>query len=114
MAKVFRLRSARDFKFLYQGGKRTESPSFRVFIKKNSMPHSRFAFVAPKSINKRATVRNRLRRRASEWVRRHPELLNASCDTLILFKKEAVLMPRQQFYEEFKKTIERAFQISFD
>lgn len=110
MEKVVALRASADFRLLYRWGRKTESPLFRIIVRRNTLSHSRLAFVAAKAINKRATVRNRLRRRAREWVRKHVSAPSEPVDMGIFFKKEAVIAPRKLFYGELEQTIKQALR----
>ena len=107
MDKKRHLRENKDFYRLFRSGKRFESPLFRVVVKPNALLYSRWAFIAPKSLDKRSTARNRLRRRAREWIRKHTENTSGRYDAAILFKKAALQAPRQKFYEELDKTIRK-------
>ncbi|GEM_PF-2759980 len=59
LAKKFRLRSA-DFK--KEKGKAIKAPHLLFRVQSTTFPFSRFAVVVPKSIDRRATRRNALRR----------------------------------------------------
>lgn len=107
MKKLGRLAQARDFKLLLGRGRRIESPLFRVVVRPNRLPFSRFAFVAARAVEKRSVVRNRLRRRAREWIRARAPLTLPSVDCAIIFKKEAAKAKRDDFYEELRKTTGR-------
>lgn len=107
MKKVYRLAAEKDFKQLFSKGRRTESSLFRAVARKNNLEFSRFAFVAPKTVEKRAVIRNRLRRRAREWTRKHLGLIPRSLDLALIFKKEAVHAPKKLFYEELAQIITR-------
>lgn len=45
-------------------------------------------------------MRNRLRRRAREWVRMHGTSLPEPVDIALFFKKEAVRATKKEFYED--------------
>ena len=80
---------------------------FLLIYLPNSYGRSRFVFITPRTLDKRSTVRNRLRRRAREWVRKNVFLLKPR-DVVIICKKETVIASRQQFYEELAKIFTRA------
>ncbi len=107
MQKMHRLQSRRDFALLFRHGKRIEHPFFRVVIQGNTLGYARFAFVAARTVEKRAVVRNRLRRRAREWFRTHPLLLSLPIDIALIFKKPLVTAPRKHVYEELEKITQR-------
>lgn len=100
--RIYSLKGEADFRQLFRKGQRFESVFFRLLVGKNLVEHSRFAFITPRSLDKRSTVRNRLRRRAREWVRKNP-VLSKPKDVAIIFKKEAVGATRKKFYEELDK-----------
>lgn len=67
----------------------------------------RLAVVTPRSTDKRATKRNLLRRRANEWFRKNLHEFSEGLDVVLFVKKDAVHLPRKQFYEELQKIISR-------
>jgi|SRR3989344_4065119 len=103
MRKLHRLNRPKDFKLLFRSGRRIDSPLFRIISRKNDLDYGRFAFVAPRSIEKRSSVRNSLKRRSREWLRKEPDLLREPLDNAIIFKKEACSATRKEFYEELEK-----------
>ena len=72
--RIYSLTDKDDFRQLFRSGQRLGSGFFRLITRKNSIGHSRFAFITPSSLDKRSTVRNRLRRRAREWIRKNAVL----------------------------------------
>jgi ribonuclease P protein component len=107
MRRRFRLSKRNDFKPLFTDGKRIESSLFRLAYRRNLIGHVRLALVTSRSVDKRATVRNRLRRRAKEWLRAQEERMRQPLDVAIIFKKEAAKAPRKKFYEELKRSFNR-------
>lgn len=106
MKQTHRLRGQQEFKDLFRRGRRIEALFFHLMVRKNSISRLRLGCVASRAVDKRATVRNRLRRRAREWVMREARLRHSSCDVAIIFKKSASVASRAKLYEE----LERAFQ----
>lgn len=102
MKRQYRLGLPQNFKTLFRKGKRVETSFLRVTILENRLSHARLALVAPRAIEKRAVLRNRLRRRTSEWIRRSA-VLGLSLDIAIFFKREAISAPRGKLYEELRK-----------
>lgn len=100
MIKMHRLQSAKDFRALFRTGHRKESRFFKISIRPNNHSFSRFAFITPKSIDKRAVIRNRLRRRCREWVRTHLSSPFPPVDIALFFKKDAKNAPKKEFYED--------------
>ena len=103
MNKIFSLTAEEDFSLVIRRGRRAENQFFRMSWILNNLNLSRYAFVVPKSVDKRATVRNRLRRMAKEWVRKNIQKRNIHQDMIISIKKESLNLPRNKFYEELAK-----------
>lgn len=96
------LTNAVDLRQLFRKGQKLESEFFRLLSRENFKGYGRFVFVTPRSLDKRSTVRNRLRRRAREWIRKNIPLAKSN-DTAVFFKKEAITAPKSKFYEELAK-----------
>ncbi len=60
---------APDIRLLLRKGKRLHDPMFQLIYHKNNLSVSRFAFIVSTKIDKRATVRNRIKRLLRESVR---------------------------------------------
>ena len=104
--RIYSLTDKDDFRQLFRSGQRLGSGFFRLITRKNSIGHSRFAFITPSSLDKRSTVRNRLRRRAREWIRKNA-VLDKPSDVAVTFKKESLAATKNQFYEELAKIFSR-------
>jgi ribonuclease P protein component len=71
-----------DFDFVYRTGKRLSSLHFTAFVRTNELARSRFGFSIKKALG-RAVVRNRIRRRLRELVRRRRQEIPAGWDIVI-------------------------------
>lgn len=107
MRKRFRLRVHKDFALLYRYGTRTQPPFFRLLMRPNALSHARFVFVVPKAVARRAVTRNRLRRRAREWVRHRDDLMKKPADFSIIFKKGAENLSAKELYEELHRVFKK-------
>lgn len=103
MWRNFRLTRKADFKLLFGRGKRVDSPFLRLVYRQNSIGHVRLALITPRSIEKRSVLRNRLRRRTREWMRRRDELLDRPIDVAVIFKRASLGVAKKRFYEELEK-----------
>ncbi len=90
-----------------RAGRRIDAPLLRLIYRKNSALHGRFAFIIPKAVDKRSAARNRIRRRAREWVRVQPRILAAPFDIAIFFDKKAAAAPRRALKENLETVFER-------
>lgn len=102
MITIHRLGSAKDFRVLFRLGRRREFRFFKLIYLPNKLSFSRFAFITPKTVDKRAVVRNRLRRRCREWIRKSLIPLPRALDIAITFKKDAHKATRKEFYADLK------------
>jgi ribonuclease P protein component len=69
LPKLNRLIKKRDFEMVFKKG-RGFKEGFLVFrVAKNNFKNSRFGFVVGKSVSKKATIRNRIKRRLRELVK---------------------------------------------
>ena len=99
MKQMYRLRLRKDIETVIRHGSRMDTPLLRAVALKNSAGHLRMALVVSRATEKHAVVRNRIRRRAREWVRTHPDILALPFDLVFIFKKQAVTSPRIAFYD---------------
>lgn len=86
------------------------SPYFILKATRNTLSYHRFAFVVSKRIDKRAVVRNRLKRilREIAYVSSLPYPLGM--DILFIVKKNFSQVDNVRMQEEVKKSIERVSQ----
>lgn len=85
---------------IFTKGQKREFRLLRIVFLKNSLARARFAVVVPKAVDKRAVVRNRLRRRASERIRTKSDVIKHPLDFAVILKKGAGSVARKELYEE--------------
>ena len=88
--KDFRLRTASEFKKVYQGGAKRISRSFVLFVLKNNLAHSRFGLTTPRKLGK-AHDRNRLRRRVREILRTSRPAIPDGFDFVVNPRRSAIV-----------------------
>ncbi len=69
-AQKHRLRLRKDFEHLFAQGKTVHSSTFSLKFINNSSTENRFAVVVSTKVSKKATVRNLIKRRLREIIRR--------------------------------------------
>lgn len=89
---------------------RIESALFRISIRPWKLGSRRFVFIVPKSVDKRAVVRNILKRRARELVRKHPDLLSRYVEVVVVSKKDIINATRKEFYKELERLLRLAIR----
>ena len=68
LPKLNRISSSFDIRRLQRLGKHYHFPLLNLTISKNALDHSRFVFIVPKKLDKRAVRRNRTKRLLREAV----------------------------------------------
>ncbi len=107
LSRKYRLSRTNDIRAVLKGGRRSVYPPFRIFSLANNLSYSRFAFVTPKTVSKKAVTRNTLRRRGAEWIRANRIHLSYRKDFVIFFSKEAGVIPRHSLYEYLEGAFNR-------
>ncbi len=97
---AYRLKKDEDFQKLALGGKYTYSGYFTLKYKPNKLEHSRFGFVISTKIDKRATVRNRLKRQIREIIRLKLAKIPQGYDIMLVPKKAALDLNYEQLDNE--------------
>lgn len=106
MKRKTRLHTSAEIIATIRYGRKFVAPAFSVFARKNDRTNLRIACIVPTTFSKQATERNRIRRRAREWVLRSP-IHAKPLDVVIIFRKEAREMPRRKFYEMLSNTFKK-------
>lgn len=84
LLKKYRLKKSGDIKGVLKFG-RTDREGFLILkTRKNDLGASRFAFLISLKISKKATVRNKLKRRLSEFIRLSLPLIKNNIDAVLI------------------------------
>ncbi|MBZ9571746.1 ribonuclease P protein component [Patescibacteria group bacterium] len=67
--KESRLKKSKDFEKVFRAGRGFKEDFLFLKIIKNNLNHSRFGFMVSKKLSKKATLRNKMKRRLRELVR---------------------------------------------
>jgi ribonuclease P protein component len=69
LAKLNRIKKKKDFETIFKKGKSLKSGFLVLRALKNDLKQNRFAFVVSQKVSKKATARNKVRRRLSEIIK---------------------------------------------
>jgi len=84
LAKTNRLKKQKDFERIFKKGKGTKE-GFLVFrMIKNNFANSRFGFVVGKNVSKKANVRNKIKRRMRESLRKKIKEIRGGVDGVFI------------------------------
>jgi len=81
--------------------------SFLLKVAKNDLPYNRFGFVVRKSVDKRSTVRNKIKRLLRSCIEEMFAQIHTGYDMLFLLNGSILEMKREDLYNqvhEFLKT----------
>ena len=86
--KNFRLRTAAEFKRVYEKGAKRIARLFVVFALRNGLEYSRFGLTTPRKLGK-AHVRNRMKRRVREILRTSSAAIPTGFDFVVNPRRSA-------------------------
>lgn len=90
LSKKYRLQKDKDFDLVFKKGKNLDSEFLFLKLRKNDLEISRFGFILSKKISKNATVRNKIKRRLREVVRKELGNIKSGFDIIIVAKPRIV------------------------
>jgi len=96
LRKKFRLKKKKDFAEVLKKGKSRRENFLILKILKNDLILTRVGFVVGKKISKKATVRNKIKRRLREAVKTYITKINSGYDLVFLAEKG---IEEKSFYE---------------
>lgn len=86
LAKKYRITQEKDFKQIFSKGQIYFSPFFNIKVLKNNLVCSRFAIIISNKISKKATVRNKFKRRLRSVIYQNLANIKKEYDILVLTK----------------------------
>jgi ribonuclease P protein component len=102
-----RLLHRAEYDAVYSEGKRRASREFTVFLRRNTLPISRFGWSIKKALGN-AVRRNRIRRRLREILRLHRGEIAQGWDIVIHPRRSAATAPFAALTAELLKLLPRA------
>ncbi|MDD5043723.1 MAG: ribonuclease P protein component [Patescibacteria group bacterium] len=104
LPKNHRLTKTRDFDAVFKKGRGCYLQTLGVKCAPNHLAISRFGFIVPVKISKKATKRNYLKRQLREIIRLNIKSIKTSYDCAVL-AREGIL---EKNYQELKTELEQA------
>ncbi|KPJ55541.1 hypothetical protein AMJ49_06885 [Parcubacteria bacterium DG_74_2] len=84
LVKQNRLKNKRDFDIVFKEGKGFKEDFLFLKIKDNDLEFSRFGIVVSKKISNKAVIRNKIKRRLREILRRKIDKLKKGVDVILI------------------------------
>jgi ribonuclease P protein component len=100
-----------DFEAVHRGGQRRSSPQFAIFYRANSLSRSRFGISVKKALGS-AVVRNRIRRRIREILRRNRSEYPSGWDIVIHPRRSVAEFPFEPLEADLGKLLQAALRNS--
>ena len=102
-AKKFRLPAS----IIFQKAQTIGFPQLSIKYQENNLPHGRFGFVTSKTLDKRAAVRNRLKRLVRSCVEGKWETKSKGKDVLFILKPGLKMMTREEVRKKMQEVMEK-------
>lgn len=100
LKRRYRLKLRRDFKQIYQRGRSVNTANLSFRALPNRLGHNRLAVVVSTKISKKATIRNRIRRRIAGELRAIWPQLTAGHDLVITVRADIATQKPQLLKQE--------------
>jgi ribonuclease P protein component len=97
LAKNQRLRRQKDIERVFRRSRKLETDEFIIRIHKKSTIPGRATVIVSKKVAKSAVIRNKFRRRISEWLRQEVGIGEIPIDCVISLKPAAIKLTRSGF-----------------
>lgn len=104
LKKKFRLPSGTKF----NNSRLISNPLLTIKTKKNGLLLNRFSTIVSKKIDKRAVVRNRIKRLINSCMEELYKNLKQGHDMIIIAKRDAININRQEFCREINLGLKKA------
>jgi len=88
LSRKYKLKRDNDFRKVFKQGRYYHGNFIRIKILKNELDVSRFGFIVGLKISKKATERNKIRRRLEQAVRLNLNQIKDGFDVVVLAEKE--------------------------
>lgn len=110
IARKYRFHGHGSLRFVYQHGRTVRGQmSSLKYISNDRRSTYRLAVVVSKKVSKSAVVRNRIRRRLYEAVRRHETFIKKPCDMILtVFSEQIALMPADELEKAITDQLKQA------
>ncbi|MGA2418406.1 MAG: ribonuclease P protein component [Candidatus Staskawiczbacteria bacterium] len=84
LPKINRIKKKKDFETIFKKSKSFKNNLFVFRIMENGLGKNRFGFVVSQKVSKKATIRNKIRRRLAEAARAHIKNIKIGADIVLI------------------------------
>jgi len=107
-AKANRLKKTADFKKIFRSGKFVRGEAIEARFMPNDLDVCRFGFITGLSVSKKATIRNKIRRRLSEAARTLVPSIGNNFDILIVAKAKIIGKSGEEILKDVQNIFKKA------
>jgi len=102
LPKINRIKKKKDFETIFKNSKSFRNNLFIFKTRKNNLKLNRFGFVVSQKVSKKATLRNKIKRRLGEAIRDKMENIEIGTDLVF------ITLPgiEKKEFSEIKKAVE--------
>lgn len=98
-----RVTSSADFARAKKIGRRIGTRDLQIVIAPNNLNIARLGLVVPKTVDKRAAVRNKIKRRLRDIFRRNKSVWREGFDIIVIARKNTANLAFAELKEQFLK-----------
>lgn len=106
LPKIYRLKKTKEIESVFKNGQWHQADFISLKLAKSQLGISRFTTIVSTKIDKRAVVRNKIRRQITEIIRKKLSALPKGYDILLIPKKEII----HKDYQEIKDSLDNLFK----
>jgi len=106
LAKINRIKKEKDFEAVFKNSKSLRSGPFIFRIAKNNLDLSRVGFVVSQKVSKKATLRNRVKRRLADAIRGEMGNIKGGTDLVLI----ALPGAEKEDFLDIRKTVKEALE----
>ena len=100
LPRKHRLSGKKEFEKVFKKGKTINSETLRIKFIPNHLSFSRFGIIVPLLVSKKATIRNKTKRRLGEAIRLNIGGIKTAYDVVIIVKPEILRKGRNETRKE--------------
>ncbi len=106
LRKINRLKKTKDIERVFKKGKGLKEDFLILKTLKNDLNKTRFSFIVSQKVSKKATVRNKIKRRLRDLVKRKLNIIRKHTDNLLI----AIPGLEIKNFKEIELTVEKLFK----
>ena len=106
LPKENRIKKKKDFEVIFKKGKSFKNSFFILKVLNNNLKISRFAFVISQKVSKKATERNKIKRRMSSFLEENFQKIKIGFDFVFI----VLLSAKDKSFDQIKESVEDILQ----